>query len=270
MSRRCFALLTCALAFTVLFFLGGCGGGGGGAGGITSPSTDAQAVIADKIALTWSEIAGWPDFLNPSEADVHFNLSIPAAGANGTTITWQTTNGTRVAANGTVSMNPNGSGTTAVTLTATITKGAESDTKQFNLTVREAPVLTDEQTLANAVLALVNAERANVGAGALTMDPLLVNAAQRHSQDMASHGFMNHTGSDGSAFNERIADAGYAYTACAENVAWNYTTAAAVVAGWMGSPGHRANILNPNYVHMGISCYRSTHGWYWTQNFGRN
>jgi len=232
--------------------------------------TDAEAVAQTKAGLTWDDIKGRTGFENPAENDVHFNLKLPTKGVDGAVITWSTTDGARIATDGTVVMNPNGSGTAAVTIEATISRGSESDTKQFNLTVREAPVLTDEQVMANDVLALVNTERANAGAGALTMDNLLVNAARRHSQDMASHGFANHEGSDASTFDERITDAGYTWTSCAENIAWNYTSAAAVVAAWMGSQGHKDNILNPAFQHMGISCFYSVHGYYWTQNFGKN
>lgn len=265
MNPRTRALPISFLILAVLSVVVGCGDGENA----RMLSSDAEAVAADRAWLTWDLIKGEAGFENPSERDVHFDLSVVSVGSQGSIITWQSTDEARVSTDGSVTMSPVGSGPAAVTFTATITMGVESDTKQFSLTVREAPVLTDEQAMADAVLALVNVERANAGLAPLTQNVLLVNAARRHSQDMANHGFMNHTGSDQSRFSERITDAGYSWTSCQENIAWNYPSAAIVMAAWMGSAGHRANILNPNSQHMGISCFRSVHGYYWTQAFGR-
>jgi uncharacterized membrane protein YgcG len=86
---------------------------------------------------------------------------------------------------------------------------------------------------------------------------------------MATHDTLSHTGSDGSQLSDRISAAGYEFRASAENIAYNYTDPAAVMAGWMGSPGHRANILNENYCEMGVGlAYSDTNQPYWTQNFG--
>ena len=58
----------------------------------------------------------------------------------------------------------------------------------------------------------------------------------------------------------------------AENIAAGQQTAAEVVAGWLASPGHCANIMGPNFVHMGVSYVvnpKSRIGIYWAQVFGR-
>ncbi|GAA4677770.1 hypothetical protein GCM10023226_13770 [Nocardioides nanhaiensis] len=55
-----------------------------------------------------------------------------------------------------------------------------------------------------------------------------------------------------------------------ENVAYGYTSGRAAVAGWMGSPGHRANILNPRYRLLAVGAAQASNGqWYSAQVFGR-
>ncbi|MGW1284392.1 CAP domain-containing protein [Streptomyces sp. NPDC001118] len=116
------------------------------------------------------------------------------------------------------------------------------------------------------ILQLVNAERAKAGCQDLALNSELAKAAQAHSADMAAHQNMSHTGSDGSAPGDRITRAGYDWSAYGENVAYGYTTADQVMAGWMSSPGHRANILNCSFKEIGVGLAQP--GSYWTQDFG--
>ncbi|QLQ40329.2 CAP domain-containing protein [Micromonospora robiginosa] len=117
------------------------------------------------------------------------------------------------------------------------------------------------------VVTLVNQERAKAGCKALTVNSKLTLAAQRHSQDQADHKKMSHDGSDGSKFTDRYNRVGYAFRSGAENVAWGYESADAVMKGWMNSEGHRNNILNCSYTEIGVGVARSN-GPYWTQDFG--
>lgn len=116
------------------------------------------------------------------------------------------------------------------------------------------------------VLALVNKERAAVGCPVLTVNEKLTKAAQDHSEDMAAHSNMSHTGSDGSDPGQRITRAGYQWSTYAENVAYGYPTAAKVMEGWMNSPGHKRNILDCDLKEIGIGLAQP--GQYWTQDFG--
>ena len=68
-------------------------------------------------------------------------------------------------------------------------------------------------------------------------------AARSHAVDMARNAFFSHTGSDGSRFGQRLAAAGCAPYG-AENIAWGQANFDAVMRSWLGSPGHRRNILN--------------------------
>ncbi|MDK0520611.1 CAP domain-containing protein [Streptomyces sp. ML-6] len=116
------------------------------------------------------------------------------------------------------------------------------------------------------VLALVNDEREKAGCSPLTLDAELTKAARAHSEDMAAHRNMSHTGSDGSTPGDRITDAGYEWRAYGENVAHGYDTPESVMAGWMDSPGHRSNILDCSFEEIGVGL--AGPGDYWTQDFG--
>lgn len=118
------------------------------------------------------------------------------------------------------------------------------------------------------VVAITNAERAAVGAGPLTVDPLLTLAAQLHSEDQARMDRLTHTGSDGSDPGDRIARQGYVFRTWGENAAVGYRTAERVMDGWMNSPGHRRNLLNASYTEIGVGVAFAADGTaYWTQVF---
>ncbi|MFE9452172.1 CAP domain-containing protein [Streptomyces sp. NPDC006739] len=116
------------------------------------------------------------------------------------------------------------------------------------------------------VLQLVNAERAKVGCQDLTLNADLTKAAQAHSDDMAAHQNMSHTGSDGSSPGDRITRAGYDWSTYGENVAYGYATPEQVMAAWMASPGHKANILDCAFKEIGVGFAQPNA--YWTQDFG--
>ena len=114
----------------------------------------------------------------------------------------------------------------------------------------------------------VNAERSARGLAPFTYDDRLILAAQRHSEDQASRGQMSHTGGDGSTLAVRIDRLGYSWSRLGENVAYGSPDAALVVAAWMASPGHRANILSVN-TQFGVGIALDADGReYWTQVFG--
>ncbi len=124
------------------------------------------------------------------------------------------------------------------------------------------------------LLALINQERQNQGLAPLSMNAALREAARAHSRDMACQGFFSHTGSDGSSPADRVARYGYQFSYLGENIyAGNgpYNSPQAAFQAWMNSPGHRQNILSPNFVHVGIGyAYdpNSPYGSYWTADFG--
>lgn len=125
-----------------------------------------------------------------------------------------------------------------------------------------APVVGDPATVASRVLDLVNAARAQSrrcgdrklpAARPLRLSPALTEAADRHARDMAQHGAFAHLGSDGTKPSERVSQAGYRWRAVGENIAAGQADADAVVASWLTSPGHCANIMGHQFKEMGVA-----------------
>lgn len=114
------------------------------------------------------------------------------------------------------------------------------------------------------VFAQTNAQRVKAGIKPLISDPFLDRAAQAWAKHLASSCTFTHSTSQWRS--DRVAKAGWSATG--ENIAAGYS-ATAVVTAWMGSPGHRANILDSRYTGLGLGfasgpCYSS----YWVQIFG--
>lgn len=115
------------------------------------------------------------------------------------------------------------------------------------------------------VIDLVNNIRAKYGLPKLTENWELSRCARYKSQDMYNKGYFSHTSPTyGSPFDMMTAF-GIKYRTAGENIAKGYTTAQAVVNGWMNSPGHRANILNASFTQIGVGYVSS--GNIWTQMF---
>ncbi len=122
--------------------------------------------------------------------------------------------------------------------------------------------------LLDRVLELTNAERARAGLPALRWNAQLTQAAQAHSEDQARRNTLTHYGPNGESPGDRIDLTGYQWRSWAENAAMGYRSAESVMAGWMNSPGHRANILRANVTEIGLGLAESSHGVpYWTQVF---
>jgi len=127
----------------------------------------------------------------------------------------------------------------------------------------------------SSILAYVNYQRTNAGLNALTSSGSLASAARSHSQDMATNNFFSHTGSNGSSPFDRMRSAGFSYSAAAENIyaaTGSQNSASSAVSAWMGSTGHRENILNSAYIYAGVGYYCTTgseYEGYYTIDFGR-
>lgn len=122
--------------------------------------------------------------------------------------------------------------------------------------------VTDVQ---DSVVSSVNHQRGLVGYGALNVDARLTAAAQSHSDDMAQRATMTHTGTGGTSGGQRITNAGYRWSTWGENVAAGQSTPADVMAAWLASAGHRANILHGAMSHIGVAATTGPDGVrYWT------
>jgi uncharacterized protein YkwD len=110
-------------------------------------------------------------------------------------------------------------------------------------------------------------------AGPLSMDAHLRCAARYHSAWMRDTDAFSHDSAGGDLGDDpwqRIDAAGYTGTATGENIAAGYSAAADVVAGWVESDGHCANLMNPSATQTGVGYARGgTYTHWWTQNFGR-
>ncbi len=140
--------------------------------------------------------------------------------------------------------------------------------------------LGDWREAGGEILRLVNEARAAPrscgsrrfdAAPPLAWAPALGAAALAHSRDMASHGELRHRGSDGSQAGERAAREGYAWRQVGENVAAGQGSPRQAVAGWLASPHHCVNVMQPGFAQMGAAYAlnpdsRATI--YWTQVFG--
>jgi len=131
------------------------------------------------------------------------------------------------------------------------------------------------------VVVLVNQQRAQGGscggttyppAAPLALEVRLTEAAQLHSDDMADNDFVGHTGSDGSDMVDRVNATGYLWSGLGENAAGGYASPASVVAAWMASSGHCANIRNGAFQHIGVGYAKqsgTTYVHYWAQVFAK-
>jgi len=138
-----------------------------------------------------------------------------------------------------------------------------------------APANGDVAALAAEVVRLTNTERRKRGLPALAPNRNLTKSAQAHADFMARHDCFAHRCPKEPPLAQRARNAGYRYRSVAENIAAGAPTPAEVVAGWMDSPGHRANILRPEMREIGIGYAllnedpgRETWRHYWVQNFG--
>lgn len=110
-----------------------------------------------------------------------------------------------------------------------------------------------------AALAAINAERANNGRAPLVYDAQLEQVARMHARDMAANGFFSHAGSDGSDIGARLTRVGYRWCFAAENIAAGQTSLNAVMTAWMGSKGHRQNILQRKARSVGLARTQTNH-----------
>ena len=117
------------------------------------------------------------------------------------------------------------------------------------------PVPANQAQVRAATLCLINAERERHGRVALSQNLLLQRAAELHSLDMGKRKFFEHRNPDGVEPDARIVRQGYPPILVGENLAWGEladSAPARVVALWMKSPGHRANVLETGYREIGL------------------
>jgi len=142
------------------------------------------------------------------------------------------------------------------------------------------PASHDRAAISHRVLDLINQARASARrcgatpfapAPPLVLNATLEHAAAQYALDLASHGYLDHTGRDGSSPAQRITRSGYRWHEVGENLARGIMTPEDAVAGWLHSPEHCANLMDPAFRQMGVAYAvnpRNDAGVYWALEFG--
>jgi hypothetical protein len=112
-------------------------------------------------------------------------------------------------------------------------------------------------TSVSGLLQETNNQRVAGGLGSLALNGKLNQAAQAKANDMVTRDYWSHNTPDGNPPWVFITSAGYDYKTAGENLAYGFDSSSDTVAGWMASPGHKANIMNTSYVDVGFGIANS-------------
>lgn len=123
----------------------------------------------------------------------------------------------------------------------------------------------DTDAYADAVVTLVNEERAAAGLNPVQAVPVLNDAAEVRSAEIVQS--FSHTRPDGRSCSTILGDNNIQWRTTGENIAYGYASPESVMDGWMHSSGHRANILNENFEYIGVGVVYEGGTLYWTQVF---
>lgn len=113
------------------------------------------------------------------------------------------------------------------------------------------------------VMPHVNAERAKLGRGGVSVDPRLQQAAQAHACFLARSGQISHRGEGGTNSMQRARAAGVSPRVAAENLAWGYTSGAVTAQKWTDSPKHYRNMVHPSLARSGVGVAQGPEGLIW-------
>lgn len=133
-----------------------------------------------------------------------------------------------------------------------------------------APQSTSTTRMETQVRQQVNAIRQKNGLGSLKNNEQLAQVARQYSQKMANQKFFSHTSPQGDTMVQRVRSAGIFYWMLGENLFMGTNLPQPVgdaVQGWMDSPGHRENILRPEFRETGIGVWHNGNTYYFTQLF---
>ncbi len=161
--------------------------------------------------------------------------------------------------------------------------GVSRDAREWRIVLARpllAGRLGDWQEEGQQMLATINSARAQphqcggqayAATTPLTWNATLATTAEVHTRAMANNNFFDHKDRDGRTPGDRAELAGYVGQQVGENIAAGHDTVRKVVDGWLASPGHCANLMNPAYRELGAAYAvdpKSDAGIYWTAMFG--
>jgi uncharacterized protein YkwD len=170
-----------------------------------------------------------------------------------------------------------GSGLPDTPLTVTRTATAATPPAARIPASSPAPMTSTGPVLASRALQLVNEARARGAkcgtrvfgpAPAMSLSGTLAGVASGHAIDMAEHNYFEHVDLAGKSPADRVRAVGYKEKLVGENIAYGPGSVEEVVQGWLDSPGHCENIMDPRFAQMGIAYSAgrtSRHGLYWVQ-----
>ena len=121
-----------------------------------------------------------------------------------------------------------------------------------------------------ALLSGINAARAKSGRAPLRLSPALARAAQGHACDMLRRGYFSHKAPGGGTMSSRIKAAGYTACRASENIAKGQQGVGQVIAAWMGSRGHKRNILDKRVTEVGFGMAGSGRSRTWVMVSGKS
>jgi uncharacterized protein YkwD len=133
----------------------------------------------------------------------------------------------------------------------------------------QAAYAPDDQ--AQAIVGLINDYRGSLGLQPVSLADDLGEAAQHHSDDMATNNYFSHTLADGSSPEQNIHNFGFSGSTWGENIAAGMSSASDALETWKNSPEHDSILRDPDFQEVGIGrAYNadSQYGWYWTADFG--
>ena len=236
----------------------------GGCGGVLPPARPLQHIASlDKAAEQWAGGRSLADAAERSGYQAHSAAGLHINGPASATIQLLKQAGCRTVANQAmrdVGVYQRGSNTWLVLASANVTPAAS-----------QAPIL------ATRALQLVNevrargarcGERTFAPAPPVKLSDTLAGVAFGHATDMARHNYFEHEDRTGHSPADRVRAVGYQEKLVGENIAYGPKSADEVVQGWLDSPGHCENIMDPRFAEMGIAFapgQSTKRGLYWVQ-----
>lgn len=203
--------------------------------------------------------------LNQQYCNNQTQVEVPTESTNETDTTDTSKEATVPETEVTKDTTPNQETTTNTETTNTKAPNTETNTTK-NPETQTPSTETSTKSYAQQVVDLVNAERAKEGLAALKIDTNVAKAATVRANEIQTK--FEHVRPNGTGFVTALKEQGVTYRGAGENIAWGQKTPQEVVTAWMNSPGHRANIMNPNYVNIGVGNLQNASGiQYWVQIF---
>ena len=141
----------------------------------------------------------------------------------------------------------------------------DGDTRRVYISTEYA---IDNENRALRVFELTNEARRQYGLRELSWSDELAEVGRVHCMDMAAQSYFDHVAPDGTTPSQRVRNAGIRCLISAENIAAGQINPEMVVQSWLDSPGHRANILDPQLGKLGVAFFLGgDYGIYWAQEF---